>query len=267
MSKVYIYCPRGSTGAFALNKHLGATRLRRFDGINFWDKPYVRPTTVEPGSTIICWGATLSEMDDVRVLNSMNRSMNKFEEVNKLQAAGVATIKAVKSNSSPTYMRSLGYIPRSKYHQGGLDLLGMEEERYDYWTVKLNFVKEFRVHSFAGKSIRAGQKVLRDGFHVVSEAEWHPNTETLAHPWVRGWDGGWKLSYKDFRSTPEMRDLAHRAVSAMGLVFGAVDMGQTEDGKLYVLEVNTAPGIEGGTIDCYVRTINKWIANEPVEGA
>jgi glutathione synthase/RimK-type ligase-like ATP-grasp enzyme len=48
-------------------------------------------------------------------------------------------------------------------------------------------------------------------------------------------------------------------VKALGLTFGAVDLGLTPTGKFKILEVNRAPGIEGSTIEAYVKAINKWI--------
>jgi hypothetical protein len=49
------------------------------------------------------------------------------------------------------------------------------------------------------------------------------------------------------------------AVQALGLDFGAVDLIVGKDGKTYVLEVNTAPGIEGVTINKYVSAIQEAI--------
>jgi glutathione synthase/RimK-type ligase-like ATP-grasp enzyme len=46
------------------------------------------------------------------------------------------------------------------------------------------------------------------------------------------------------------------AVSALGLDFGAVDIiwNERED-KCYVLEVNTAPGLQGSTLENYANAI------------
>jgi hypothetical protein len=40
-------------------------------------------------------------------------------------------------------------------------------------------------------------------------------------------------------------NMAYVAVDALGLDFGAVDVLQAKDGRFFVLEVNTAPGVEG----------------------
>jgi glutathione synthase/RimK-type ligase-like ATP-grasp enzyme len=45
---------------------------------------------------------------------------------------------------------------------------------------------------------------------------------------------------------------------ALGLDFGAVDIIQDDGGNFYVLEVNTAPGLEGQTIKSYAEGFNAY---------
>jgi glutathione synthase/RimK-type ligase-like ATP-grasp enzyme len=47
------------------------------------------------------------------------------------------------------------------------------------------------------------------------------------------------------------QETAVKAIIKLGLDFGAVDIIQTPDGHGWVLEVNTAPAIEGSTVDAY----------------
>ena len=58
------------------------------------------------------------------------------------------------------------------------------------------------------------------------------------------------------------RDIAHQAIQALGLQFGAVDIGERADGSLLVLEVNRAAGVEGGTVEAYARAVRRWITGE-----
>lgn len=145
------------------------------------------------------------------------------------------------------------WLGRTNDHIGGTDLLN-PTNRPAYWSKKLNLVDEVRIHSFKGKSIRAGRKEPREGFTQVA-ADGH----RLAHPWIRSYDGGWKINYDGFESSRAMRDAAHRAVAALGLDFGAVDLGLTTQGEIVVLEVNRAPGLEGGTPEAYGRAIASWL--------
>lgn len=136
------------------------------------------------------------------------------------------------------------WVGRVNDHTGGTDLL-TPPPTPDYFVRKLDIVEEYRVHSFLGKSIRAGLKKVRDGFA-------NPN------PWIRSYDGGWSISYDGFKSTRELRELADKAVKALSLDFGAVDIGKLRDGSLVVLEVNRAPGLEGGTVEAYRTAITAW---------
>ena len=141
------------------------------------------------------------------------------------------------------------WLPRSNSHIGGSDLLRYDSAPgaglpADYWVKKLELVNEYRIHSFLGKSIRAGKKAPREGM--------------TPHSWIRSWDGGWRIAYDGVSSTQAHRTLAHRACQALGLDFAAVDLGERADGSLLVLEANRRPGIEAGTIDSYADSINRW---------
>lgn len=234
---IYVYCATKSTGARDLAAALGGTRLRNFDGLEFW----VRGKKVEPktGDLIICWGSRLpSELEGAKVLNGKG-SGNKFHQALALAGEGIPTIKV------STFKEDETFVGRLNDHEGGNDLLRPPTSP-DFWVRMEPIVKEYRIHSFCGKSIRAGVKVHRDGF---------PNP----NPKIRSFDAGWKIMYDGFDSTSKMRGLAHKAVKVLGLDFGAVDIGEKADGSLMVLEVNRAPGIEGGSIAAYVRNIKGWI--------
>lgn len=134
------------------------------------------------------------------------------------------------------------WLPRRNNHVGGSDLL--RPGQADYYSRREQVVEEYRIHIFKGKSIRAGVKVGREGM--------------TPHQWIRSFDAGWRIQYDGFKSSKPMRELAAGAVAALGLDFGAVDLGKLADGSLMVLEVNRAPGIEGGTVDRYVTAITQW---------
>jgi hypothetical protein len=138
------------------------------------------------------------------------------------------------------------WVGRVNDHIGGTDLL-TPPPAPDYFVKKLDIVEEYRLHMFQGKSIRAGVKKHRENF---------PNPS----PWVRSYDGGWRIVYDGFESKKAMRELAAKAVETLGLEFGAVDLGKLADGSYIVLEVNRAPGLEGGTVNSYSNAITAWAA-------
>ena len=252
--KIYLYSNIPSNGAKDLVQALGATRLRKFDGMDFWIKN--KKIQLNPGDAIICWGRLLPELDGIKILNP-GKNLSKLDEMWALVNSGIPTITIKDNVTKP----SEGFIARSKYHVGGNDLLNTPA-RPDFYAKKEPLVKEYRIHSFNQRSIRAGVKQPRDGFQVVgSEADFKLGLD--AHPWIRSYDGGWRINYDDFQSTKDLRELAHKAVKALKLNFGAVDIGERADGTRLVLEVNKAPGLEGGTLEAYKRAIEKWLETEP----
>ena len=255
LAKIYLYSNIPSNGAKDLVHAIGATRLRKFDGMDFWIKN--KKIQLSPGDAIICWGRLLPELDGIKILNP-GKNLSKLDEMWALVNSGIPTI-TIKDNATKP---SEGFIARSKYHVGGNDLLNTPA-RPDFYAKKEPLVKEYRIHSFNQRSIRAGVKQPRDGFQVVgSEADFKLGLD--AHPWIRSYDGGWRINYDDFQSTKDLRELAHKAVKALKLNFGAVDIGERADGTRLVLEVNKAPGLEGGTLEAYKRAIEKWLEVEPV---
>ncbi|HVI40373.1 MAG TPA: hypothetical protein VM577_06910 [Anaerovoracaceae bacterium] len=255
---LYVYCPRASAGALELVRALGAHRLRRFDGLDFWDRR--RRVPIKEGDAIICWGATCPEFDGIKVLNGLMKPVNKLRELEILNEAGIPSITLY--DEAPRNVKPDVLIPRTIKHQGGRDVLHRPEYP-DFYVLKEDFVAEYRIHSFDGKSIRAGVKVPRDGFTpVANEKDWRPN-ENLVHPWVRSFDAGWRVNYDGFKSNARMRKVAHSAVKALGLTFAAVDLAETANGVIKVLECNRAPGIEGGSVMAYAKAIRSWLDGKP----
>lgn len=250
---IYMFCPRRSNGARDLAAELAAVRLRQFDGMDFWFKG--KRVNFQKGDVVINWGAEVPNMDGIRVLNAIDNPMSKYEQGRIL----MNYVLSVQVTDKRPAQENLGkFIGRRNGHQGGSDLL-VKPVRPDFWSLKEIFVNEYRIHSFNGKSIRAGKKIVREGFTLVEkEADWKPDSN-LAHPWVRSFDGGWRINYDGFKSSAAMRDAANKALAALKLNFGAVDLGVDEKGNIKVIEVNTAPGIEGNSVKVYAEAILGWI--------
>lgn len=155
------------------------------------------------------------------------------------------------------------WLPRRNNHVGGNDLLAGDAGNAgahldaDYFSKKENIVEEYRIHMFKGKSIRAGRKV---------QQRTRPDGRTAPHQWIRSFDAGWNIVYDGFQSTAAMRDIAKRAVAALELDFAAVDLGKKADGSFIVLEVNRAPGIEGGSLRNYATKIIAWHNGQQEQG-
>lgn len=260
----YVYSAHPSNGARDMTKALEAVRLRKFDGMDFFRKG--RRIIFAPTDVLVCWGSTVAEFDGPRIINAAPR-MNKYEELVRLRDSNINCPVVERWNVSRSGAIPSGYLGRSLYHSGGADFnLSRADHRIDYLTGKLDLVEEYRIHIFDGKSIRAGLKQVRDGFtRLEDELDYHARKRggeaNIAHPWVRSFDHGWRINYDNFKSKAEQRDIARRAVAALGLTFGAVDVGRDSTNTYYILEVNRSPGADPPTIESYARAIRRWIEN------
>lgn len=91
--------------------------------------------------------------------------------------------------------------------------------------------REYRVHIFDGKSIRISEKA-HTGFHEYT-------------------------TVKPMHEVGHVRKAAKKAVAALGLDFGAVDV-LADDENCWVLEVNAAPGLGGTMPAVYAETFRRW---------
>lgn len=100
--------------------------------------------------------------------------------------------------------------------------------------------REYRVHVAFGKVIDVQQKMKRRDYDGDVDYA------------VRNHHTGWIYARENVETSVTMEALAIRAVCLLGLDFGAVDIIYNErDDAFVVLEVNTAPGLEGATIEKY----------------
>jgi glutathione synthase/RimK-type ligase-like ATP-grasp enzyme len=96
--------------------------------------------------------------------------------------------------------------------------------------------REYRVHIFLGRSIR------------ISRKDWEAEDRT------------WRAVRPGDMDMRKVRQAAKDAVAALGLDFGAVDIlaGGTNNEDVWVLEVNTAPGLGGSMPRVYHEAFTTW---------
>jgi glutathione synthase/RimK-type ligase-like ATP-grasp enzyme len=103
--------------------------------------------------------------------------------------------------------------------------------------------KEFRVHVIFGQVVDVQQKKKRQGFENANFQ-------------VRNHANGWVYCRENLEEPTGLREAALRSVEVLGLDFGAVDIIWNEkQNRCYVLEVNTAPGLEGSSVNIYADAI------------
>jgi len=106
---------------------------------------------------------------------------------------------------------------------------------------------EFRVHVFKGEVIDVQQKKRRVDFTGPSTG-------------IRNHSNGYIYARSDIDVPQILLSSSIQAVSLLGLDFGAVDVGYRErDNRVFIFEINTAPGLVGTTLNKYVNTFKEYL--------
>lgn len=144
-------------------------------------------------------------------------------------------------------------LARTRTHQQGTDIIlclqKTDIERAtrlgrSYGLRYIPTAREYRIHIFNGKSIKVSQKIWTD-------------TTKIYKPWVRNHLNGHTFRIPEIPLDKDSRTLAKAAVKALKLDFGAVDLIIDDQGKSFVLEVNTGPGLVRSGIKKYCTHLAK----------
>jgi len=113
-------------------------------------------------------------------------------------------------------------------------------------------VREFRVHVFRERVIDVQEKKKR---REVGNDEVDYK--------IRNKYTGWVYCRDIDAPPPSISDDSILAVSCCGLDFGAVDViWNNHEQKSYILEINTAPGLEGQTLTNYVEAFKQYAVGD-----
>lgn len=128
----------------------------------------------------------------------------------------------------------------------------------DFWSVYKKKKSEYRVHVFKMKkgyeSIDVQQKVLRKEDPETGK----PLDVDKVNFMIRSHRNGFIFQRNNLEVPKDVFDQALKAAEVTGIDFGAIDVLWNEsEGKAYVLEVNTAPGLEGTTLENYAKAFTE----------
>lgn len=233
-----------SEGARALAQALGIRRIRH-EGSRYVGRP---------NKTVINWGSSRPLPPNVqgsRILNApetIRTVTNKrtfFEGINGAFRAPEFTTNREEAINWLND-RNVSVVARAVLNGHSAEGLTIHTSAIDFPTVPLytKYVKkrdEWRIHIAFGQVIDAQRKALRNDFN--EEPNWA----------IRNLANGFVF----VRDREPQEDVVRQAIAALqhfNLDFGAVDVIWNQgQGQAYVLEINTAPGLEGQTIDNYAN--------------
>ena len=254
MSKVWVYPYKpGSNGARELARELGVKRIAhknsKFRG--------------NPGKTIINWGARAlpEEVGKCRIINSPEAVVKASDKLKFFENAECRKPEwFVHAQVASEYGEENGVTIVARHvlngHSGeGIELI----EPGDYmpyaplYTAYVPKKQEYRVHVFQGNVIDV-QRKARNRDVPDEEVNWKVRNNANGFVFARNGDA--------LGDVPDdVLVQAQQAVASLGLDFGAADVIFNERSSLaYVLEVNTAPGLVGTTLENYGRVFRELLA-------
>ena len=198
----------------------------------------------------IYWGGTT--IINVPLENSYNpirhRASNKLLTLRDCNEAGLSTVPWTEEREIANEWLTEGKTVVARATLAGHSGAGItiHNTPTDLPTVSLytKYVKktyECRIHIFKGRMIDAQiKRKIRD----VEEN----------NPLIRNIHTGWVYCRENYTPDPTSIQLAIDAVRVVGLDFGAVDLIYNQHyNQFYILECNTAPGLEGTTLINYAN--------------
>lgn len=117
------------------------------------------------------------------------------------------------------------------------------------YTKYFKKISEFRVHIFDGEVIDVQQKKRKTDV-PDQEVNWK----------IRNLDGGFIYAREGVEAPQKVIEAAKKISESFDLLFGAWDvLYNRTDNKAVVLEVNTAPGLAGTTVQKYAEAFKKYL--------
>jgi hypothetical protein len=249
---------KGSKGCRALATALGA-RILRLTNSKFIPRRQ---------HTVINWGNSGEIPFNYRQIGRViNHSRNVYSASNKLRFFDVMRENAL-THLLPDHafdrqgaLVLLSNMERPKIycrhkltgHSGeGIAVCTTEEEvkNAQLYTANLGWRQEYRVHVAFGRVIDFQKKCRLSTEQLEAR-------NVVVDMDIRNLKGGWIYAREGRVLPTSAEQVCIDTINAVGLDFGAVDVCVLRDGSIKVLEVNTACGLEGSTVEAYSRAFQE----------
>lgn len=241
MKKIWVYSGRPSESA-ALLVNVGDFYRMKYG--KYW----------KPGDLIINWGNTGQPPFGKFTLNqpeAVALAVNKLKTFKILAGHNIPTVPWTSNRAIAKEWQDQGatIVARKVLtgHEGnGIIIVekGNELVEAPLYTKYIFKEKEFRVHA-TQTSVIDTQWKIRD-----------PKREPKSWK-IRSYGNGFIFQRKNIVPSAKRDALAISAIKALGLDFGALDIIEDKHGNFFVLEINTAPGIEGTTVELYANALKE----------
>jgi glutathione synthase/RimK-type ligase-like ATP-grasp enzyme len=257
MKRLVIYPYKfGSKSGKVLRDTLPAVRVRDTGRYRKRENDFV----INWGNTRVpSWGNA-----DINNYDAVARACDKIVALQTMKEAGVRTVEFTTNRTEvgawleagdSVYSRTL-----TRGHAGnGIIISNSNDEIPDapLYTRGIESNVEYRVHVFNGKAIDYAKKIPLEGSELTVEVSK-----------IKSHSRGWTFA-RNVKLRPSVQEEAVKAVTALGLDFGAVDIiiNPKNKNRPHVLEVNTSPGLEEGgrTLDIYVEAITNYVQQKETE--
>lgn len=230
---------------------------------------------LRPMDWVLNWGSSaslpdnLADVSEDHLINSptaVGQATNKINCFRTLEAHGVPTVEYTTSRETARRWFDDDHVVYARTvlqgHSGegivvcARDTVGAENSLIQaplYTNGITGPRREFRIHVFNGVVTNVQLKRRRNGYQQMENY-----SET-----IRNFHTGWVYAASNVFPNPASLRAAIDAVAALGLTFGAVDVITNQE-NAWVLEVNTAPGMEGSNATAFVEALMAYTSGRPV---
>lgn len=242
----------GSASAKALAEALGVKRVKE-KGSKFKGAAH---------KLIVNWGCSKlpAELLKCRILNSpesVSKASCKLASFKAMQEAGVSipAFTEDKLEVRAAIHEGKTFVARTilRGHSGaGIVVIepGQDVVAAPLYVEYIPKKEEYRIHVFNGEVVDIQRKARKKDV-PDDQVNWKVRNLANGFIFARNEDAVGEVPQ-------DVLDQAVKAVAALGLDFGASDVIYNEkQKKAYVLEVNTAPGLSGSTLDGYVNRLKE----------